>query len=351
VSTFRLTATPALSRTVVDRREPMRDDAQRLATLWSSARVLRLDPRSRAEMWPPTEQEPAQRPAWQSAARYGPVAPSHAVLLGEHKGTGYWAIPAGPDGGSGDGGTGADPAPVDGAEWVDLRLCGGMLADADAGLLTTAVALLSWHGRARFCARCGSAATPARAGWATICAACGHEEYPRTDPAVIVLVHDGADQVLLARQPTWPPGRYSVLAGFVEAGESLEACVRREVAEEVGVTVTDVGYLGSQPWPFPRSLMVGFAACADPDQPLIPAVGEIEGAQWVHRDRLRAALTSGTWTLRDGRGNPTGGTGPDSTGPDSTGPDSTGPGEEPLILPGGVSIARVMLDAWADPAR
>ena len=118
----------------------------------------------------------------------------------------------------------------------------------------------------------------------------GHEDYPRTDPAVICLVHDGAERVLLARQPVWPEGRFSVLAGFVEAGESLEACVLREIHEEVGVPVREVSYLGSQAWPFPRSLMVGFQAVADADAPLRPAEGEIAEAMWVTRDELRAAL-------------------------------------------------------------
>ena len=113
---------------------------------------------------------------------------------------------------------------------------------------------------------------PTPAGWSRLCPR-QHEDFPRTDPAVIVLVHDGADSMVLARQPIWPTGRMSVLAGFVEAGESLEATVAREVLEEVGVHVTDVSYLGSQPWPFPRSLMVGFAARAEPGAALLPVPG------------------------------------------------------------------------------
>ena len=118
---------------------------------------------------------------------------------------------------------------------------------------------------------------------------------------MICLVHDGADRVLLARQPIWPAGRYSVLAGFVEAGESLEACVARECAEEVGVDVHTISYLGSQPWPFPRSLMIGFSAVADPDQPIKLQEGEIEGARWVTRAELREALDAGEWSHRDGK--------------------------------------------------
>jgi NAD+ diphosphatase len=225
------------------------------------------------------------------------------VLLGEQEGVSYWALRA--EHGSAQ------------ENWRDLRTAGAMLGDTDAGLLTTAVGLLGWHETARYCAVCGAATTRVRAGWARRCTGCDREEYPRTDPAVICLVHDGGDHVLLARQPIWPPQRYSVLAGFVEVGESLEACVRREVAEEVGVEVSDVRYLGSQPWPFPRSLMLGFAAIADRSQPLVPAQGEIEDARWVHRNTVLEALESETGAVAG------------------------------LRLPPGVSIAYRMLRGWA----
>jgi NAD+ diphosphatase len=235
------------------------------------------------------------------------------VLLGEADGVAYWGVRGAPD-------RAADEDP---AQWQDLRMVGAALDPLGAGLLTTAVAVLNWHEQARFCARDGSPTRSANAGWHRHCAAAGHEEYPRTDPAVICLVHDGRDRVLVARQPVWPAGRFSVLAGFVEAGESLEACVQREIHEEVGVTVRDVRYLGSQAWPFPRSLMVGFHALADPDAPLVPADGEIAEARWVTRTEVRAALAHGAdWAgaVSDTR---------------------------PLLLPGRVSIARSMLDAWA----
>jgi len=149
--------------------------------------------------------------------------------------------------------------------WADLRMTGTALDALGAGLFTTAVSVLNWHDAAQFCARDGSPTRVANAGWHRHCEANGHEEYPRTDPAVICLVHDGGDRILLARQPSWPEGRFTVLAGFVEGGESLEACVEREIHEEVGVHVTDIRYLGSQAWPFPRSLMVAFHAVADRD--------------------------------------------------------------------------------------
>jgi NAD+ diphosphatase len=231
------------------------------------------------------------------------------VLLGEAGGTAYWAVRD-----RGELVPGEDPT-----ETADLRTCGAALDALGAGLLTTAVAVLNWHDAARFCGRDGSPTHPAAAGWSRVCDTCGHEDYPRTDPAVICLVSDGADRVLLARQPVWPEGRFSVLAGFVEAGESLEACVAREVHEEVGVPVRDVSYLGSQAWPFPRSLMVGFSAVADADVPLRPADGEIAEATWVTRDELRAALAAGDW----------------------------GAADTALKLPGTVSIARSMLEACA----
>ena len=172
----------------------------------------------------------------------------------------------------------------------ELRMLGGTLDDADAGLLTGAVAILNWHDSAGFSAIDGAPSEPTMSGWSRISTSTGHEEFPRTDPAVICLVHDGGDRVLLARQPTWPQRRFSILAGFVEAGESLETCVVREIKEEVGIDVHSVRYLGSQPWPFPRSVMLGFAAIGDPAAPLLFADGEIAEGTWFTKDEVRAAL-------------------------------------------------------------
>lgn len=270
---FRLDAAPVLSRSTVDRREPLRDSPDGAVGLWSAGQVVLVDKQGRT---PVTDDD---RLRYQSTAEFGDRPASDAVLLGAQDGVGYWALRSHQDGGE--------------AGWRDLRSAGAVLNDTDAGLLTTAVGLLGWHDNAGYCAVCGAQTERVRAGWARRCTGCDREEYPRTDPAVICLVHDGADQVVLARQPVWPPGRYSVLAGFVEVGEALEACVKREVAEEVGIEVSNVRYLGSQPWPFPRSLMLGFAAVADPSAPLHPADGEIEDARWVHRDQVREALESG----------------------------------------------------------
>jgi NAD+ diphosphatase len=277
----------------VDRNEPVRTDPERLAKLWETGRVILVDRKGRT---------PVRAGATELAPR--PTSgdlPPEAMLLGEADGAGYWVLTTdeelregvpSPDSAWGLW-TGASK---DGEEWHDLRTTGALLSDTAAGLFTTAVALVSWHAKAKFCANCGTAVERRNAGWATHCPNCGREEYPRTDPAVICLVHDGAGvngaHVLLARQPIWPPARYSVLAGFVEAGESLEACVAREIAEEVGVEVSDIRYLGSQPWPFPRSIMVGFAAVTDGTVPLHPADGEIEEARWVSREVVRKALTT-----------------------------------------------------------
>jgi NAD+ diphosphatase len=324
---FALLRPPVLSRSAVHRDEPLRFDAARQLAGWAAARVVVVDEQGRTPVSWETPPQAAFREGdaagWDLAAGSGAVLrtrastgdrpPADAVLLGEADGVAYWGMRGGPDLVAGD-----DPA-----EWADLRAVGAELDALGAGLLTTAVAALNWHDAARFCARDGSPTHPRNAGWARRCEAHGHEEYPRTDPAVICLVHDGDDRVLLARQPVWPPGRYSVLAGFVEAGESLEACVSREVAEEVGVEVRDIRYLGSQSWPFPRSLMLGFLAVADPARPLRPADGEIEDALWVTRAELREALARGDWAAR---------------------PE---PGHRVVLLPGRVSIARSMLESWA----
>ncbi|MDD7965179.1 NAD(+) diphosphatase [Actinomycetospora lemnae] len=347
---FHLDADPSLSRSTVDRREQLRVDPEHVKRLWPDAQVVLVDPHGRT----PVERgdDGTLTLAFAPTTGVGDDIPEGAVLLGEEGGTAYWAVrvPDPAEAESNDAGSGFMTAEQweragggpDHENWTDLRSSGADLDARSAGLLTTAVALLNWHDRSRFCARDGSEMDAIKSGWAQLCRAHGHEEYPRTDPSMICLVHDGADRVLLARQPIWPAGRYSVLAGFVEAGESLEACVARECAEEVGVEVHTISYLGSQPWPFPRSLMIGFTAVADPEQTLRLQEGEIEGARWVTRAELQRALDAGAWSHRDGgvggRSRSAGGVGGTAF--------EAGSGRE-LILPGGVSIARAMLEAWA----
>jgi NAD+ diphosphatase len=174
---------------------------------------------------------------------------------------------------------------------------GAALSDRDAGLFTHAAALANWHDTHTHCPQCGTPTVPAPAGHLTTCPKDGTEHFPRLDPAVIMLVTDPEDRCLLARNATWPPGRMSVLAGFVEPGESCEHAVAREVMEESSIVVADVQYLGSQPWPMPRSLMLGFRAMAAGGQQITVDAEEIGEARWFTRAEMLAAIEAGTLGL------------------------------------------------------
>jgi NAD+ diphosphatase len=176
---------------------------------------------------------------------------------------------------------------------MSLRQVGAVLTDRDAGLMTHAVALAYWHDTHTHCPRCGTATVPAPAGHLTTCPVDGTEHFPRLDPAVIMLVTDPDDRCLLARNVAWPQRRMSVLAGFVEPGESIEQAVAREVYEETAITVGQIRYLGSQPWPMPRSLMLGFQAVAAGGQPIVVDREEIGEARWFSRAELRASIDEG----------------------------------------------------------
>ena len=171
---------------------------------------------------------------------------------------------------------------------AELRPLTNELAPHEAGLLAYARALHLWHANHRHCGRCGTHTLSERAGHMRRCPACSHQSFPRLDPAIIVLVHDG-DHALLGRQASWQPNRYSTIAGFVEPGESLEDAVRREVAEETGILVRAITYHSSQPWPFPSSLMVGFTAQGSHATPQLHD-GELEDARWLTRAELKAGL-------------------------------------------------------------
>jgi NAD+ diphosphatase len=180
------------------------------------------------------------------------------------------------------------PALLPGASFEDLRTAAGFLPQDDAGLLAYARAMILWRQRHRFCGTCGAPARPENSGHVMRCTApsCGAEQFPRLDPAIIVLVTDG-ERALLGRQAAWPAGRYSTIAGFVEPGESLEDAVAREVLEETNVTVGEVEYHSSQPWPFPSSLMIGFSAHAAADA--VPrADEELEDVRWFTRAEIAA---------------------------------------------------------------
>jgi NAD+ diphosphatase len=179
------------------------------------------------------------------------------------------------------------------AKPMALRQVGALLSDRDAGLMAHAVALANWHDSHTHCPQCGTPTVPAPAGHLTTCPADGSEHFPRLDPAVIMLVIDPDDRLMLARNALWPPGRMSVVAGFVEPGESAEHAVAREVYEETAIVVGQVRYLGSQPWPMPRSLMLGFQSVAKGGQRITVDADEIGEARWFSRAELLAAIESG----------------------------------------------------------
>ena len=262
---MRFTEPPTLSRSVHDRVAERRDDDAWLASAWARGRAVVVTP----------SYETAVADGPRLALRATGALPDSVerYFLGVHDDEPLFAVRV--------------PRDLRADEWSDLRSVGASLPDLDAGLLTTAVALAHWHDRHPRCPLCGTPTDVIRAGWARRCPADSSEHFPRTDPAVIMLVHDGGERCVLGRQASWPPGRYSILAGFVEPGESLEGAVMREVAEEVGLSVTDVHYAGSQPWPFPASLMLGYTARVVGDESLVLRDGELADARWVTKDEIR----------------------------------------------------------------
>jgi NAD+ diphosphatase len=302
---FTLRNVPLLSRVGADRADVLRTDIDAAVAGWADAQLLRVDRRNQVLI-------SDGRVVLGQAVKYAPQPDEHAVFLGRlDDGRHVWAVRAALE---------APEDPDAESEVLDLRRAGTIFDDVSAQLVSTATALLNWHDHARFSAVDGSATKSAKSGWSRVNPVNGHEEFPRIDPAVICLVHDGHDRAVLARQTVWPERLFSLLAGFVEAGESFEACVVREIAEEVGLSVRDVHYLGSQPWPFPRSLMVGFHAIGDPEQEFAFNDGEIAEAGWFTRAEVRAALEDGDWN-------------------------SDSPSR--LLLPGSISIAREIIESWA----
>lgn len=199
------------------------------------------------------------------------------VLLGQFDGRVYFAVDVPGD---------EPPLLFDDARFEDLRMIGAQLPAQEAGVLAYARGLLYWRHRHRWCGVCGAANRSTSAGHVMTCtrADCATDHFPRIDPAIIVLVTDG-ERALLGRQASWPPGRYSTIAGFVEPGESLEDAVAREVLEETGVTVLESDYHSSQPWPFPASLMIGFTSRASGEaQPR--ADEELEDVRWFTREEI-----------------------------------------------------------------
>jgi len=299
---------PLLSRVGADRADVLRTDVDAAVAGWGDALLLRVDRRNQVLISQGSV-------VLGRAAKLSKTPDEHAVFLGRlDDGRHVWAVRSaleGPD----------DPTVE--SEVLDLRRAGPVFDDVSAQLVATATALLNWHDSARFSAIDGAPTKSSKSGWSRVNATNGHEEFPRIDPAVICLIHDGHDRAVLARQTMWPERLFSLIAGFVEAGESFESCVAREVAEEIGLDVSDVRYLGSQPWPFPRSLMVGFHAIGDPEQEFVFSDGEIAEADWFTRAEVQAALEDGDWS-------------------------SDSPSR--LLLPGSISIAREIIESWVASA-
>ncbi|WP_262503770.1 NAD(+) diphosphatase [Sphingosinithalassobacter sp. CS137] len=261
---------PGFTGCTLDRADRLRHDAEALAAATGDwrARLLRL-----AALDP--EIDDAGRLGWGSLADAAENAELVLLGLDERQVPHFAAV---------------DPEepPVRGRSPALFRML-GLMPPEEASLYAAARSVVDWHMRHRFCAVCGHGTQAFRAGWARKCPNCAAEHFPRTDPVVIMLIeHD--DRVLVGRQPGWPPGRYSALAGFLEPGESIEEAVARETLEEAGVRVHGIRYVASQPWPFPSSLMIACIGRAE-DDALTVDPNELEDALWVPRAGIRAALS------------------------------------------------------------
>jgi NAD+ diphosphatase len=262
----------------IDRRAEEREDPRWVAAAQADPATLYLVGQGTAQLLH-LEPEPHIAFVTNGAPLLATVPPANLVLLGWFRGTRCLLVDLPP---------GTAPQLPAGTKLEELRPLAAVLPAQEAGLLAYARALSIWRARHRYCGACGAVTVSTRAGHCLVCtnAACAHEFFPRIDPAIIVLVSDG-ERALLGRQASWPPRRYSTIAGFVEPGESLEDAVRREVLEETGVAVSAVRYHSSQPWPFPSSVMLGFRAHAAAGSPARSG-GELEDARWFTRAQLAA---------------------------------------------------------------
>lgn len=259
-----------LTRSELDRVEQHRESADWTAGLWRDEHARLLKVTEAGEIF--TDSESA---AMRCSRPFVEYDPERHFLLGMVDGRPYFTVQALADG------------PV-----APLRTVGPQLGDLEAEIAFTAVALINWHQTAKFCGYCGSRTTVIHGGFARRCTGCDRTIFPRTDPAVIVAIVDGQNRLLLGHQRAWGEGRMSVFAGFVEAGESLEQAVHREMAEETDLDLAAVAYLGSQPWPMPRSLMAGFAALAASTDVSVDGE-EIESAQWFTPQTLVEEVKAG----------------------------------------------------------
>lgn len=266
----------------LERAAHLRGDPQALARMWEDGRVL--------AMWrgqiavAGTDGDVPQRLGWLTAQQAAALQTDQPAFLGtDQQGRGLFSVtlPAGDV-------SEVTPMSPGGLRFAGLREVMATLSPIEGELAATARALGEWHASHGFCAACGQPSVVAAAGWQRRCPACGTLHFPRTDPVVIMLVLDG-ERLLIGRSPGWPPGMYSALAGFMEPGETIEAAVRREVFEETGVRVGQVGYCLSQPWPFPTSLMIGCRAQALTGE-IVLDPAELEDAIWVDRETALAML-------------------------------------------------------------
>jgi NAD+ diphosphatase len=251
----------------LERADPLRDDADALSRLWPDARILVLDQDGTALAGDDGQ------PLALTGAQVG-GGPGTAIFLGLRGQQAWFSMEAA-------------AVDVTAPQRVDLRQSAVTWSAADASAFCYARGMSYWQSRTRFCGVCGGGITFSRSGFIGRCGQCSTEHYPRVDPAVIVAV-ENQGRLLLGRQANWAPRRYSVLAGFVAPGESLEQTVVREVFEESRVRVRDCRYLGTQPWPFPGALMLGFSATAEDDVPTVD--GELEDARWFTAEEVGAAL-------------------------------------------------------------
>jgi NAD+ diphosphatase len=299
---------PAFAGTSLDRAGSLREDPARVADLVASRAAVVLAAGADGVLLDRTERPAlARHPLGAGAGDL--VDPDGPILLGLEDGSALFA------------------ADLDGlsqvmrdqllasGEIVSLRDAGAILGPTESGLAAYMMALLNWHRRHRFCANCGAPTSVSGGGLVRRCANCGASHFPRTDPVVIMLVESDG-RALLGSRAGWPDSRYSILAGFVEPGETPEEAVIREVREESGITAHTPRYVSSQPWPFPSSLMLGFEALSDGGNPSV-GDGELTDVRWFTRDDLRAA--------------------------------QSGAGE--IQLPPPVSIARMLIDRWVAQER
>ena len=279
-----------LSRSRLDRAAHLRADSESLEVLWRAAKVISIV----GDKFKTTES---------GLAYIDPIsAQGERYFLGlDETGTPFFV-------------THQNSADINLDDFHSLRTIGAQLNDLEIGAAVHALALTQWHEAHKRCAKCGESTHPTFAGAVRECDKCGASHHPRTDPAIIVLVKDSQDRILLGRQKIWPAKRFSTFAGFVEPGESFESCVIREVAEECGGKVTEMSYLGSQPWPFPASIMIAYEAIISNPDSVKEDGEEIEEIIWLTREELKSKTSSGD-----------------------------------LLLPPIISVARAMINSWYGP--